>query len=155
MPNNLLILSSLVGAAAVFAWRLRETKRPINARKIVIPPLGMSTGFSMFVYPPTRIPLVWALSAFAIGVSLFAYPLIKSSRLVRTADAVMLQRSPAFLWILLGLVIVRVAARSYVENYVSPIQTGSLFFILAFGMIVRWRTQMYFEYRRLIASDTR
>ncbi len=31
-------------------------------------------------------------------------------------------------------------------------QTGGLFFILAFGMIVRWRVQMLLEYRALTRS---
>jgi len=58
------LFTSLLGAAAVMAWRIRETSRPITAPKIVIPPLGMSTGFIMFAYPPARIPLSWALCAF-------------------------------------------------------------------------------------------
>jgi membrane protein CcdC involved in cytochrome C biogenesis len=28
-------------------------------------------------------------------------------------------------------------------------QTGALFFVLAFGMILRWRAQMLLEYRKL------
>ena len=146
-----LILTSLAGAAAVLAWRVRETTRPVTARKIIIPPLGMSTGLSMFAFAPTRIPWSWAIAAFATGALLLSYPLIKSSKLVRRGDVVMLERSRAFLWILLGLVAVRFAARSYVEQYVSPLQTGAIFFILAFGMIARWRTSMYLEYRQLRA----
>jgi membrane protein CcdC involved in cytochrome C biogenesis len=30
-------------------------------------------------------------------------------------------------------------------------QTGGLFFILAFGMILRWRLNMFFQYRALTA----
>jgi len=150
--KSLLVFTSLLGAAAVIAWRVRETKRPVTARKIIIPPLGMSTGFCMFAYAPTRIPLLWGLSAFAVGALVLSYPLLKSSRLVRVGEVVMLERSPAFLWILLGLVAVRFAARSYIEHYVSPLQTGSIFFVLAFGMILRWRTLMYLEYRRVLSS---
>jgi membrane protein CcdC involved in cytochrome C biogenesis len=153
--KTILIVTSLAGAAAVLAWRVRETTRPVTVRKIVLPPLGMSSGFCMFGYPPARIPTLWALSAFAIGALLLSYPLLKSSRLVRRGDVVMLERSKAFLWILLGLVAVRLAARSYVEQYVSPLQTGSIFFIMAFGMIVRWRMLMYREYRQLQASAAR
>jgi membrane protein CcdC involved in cytochrome C biogenesis len=143
------IIVSLVGAAVILAWRMRETTRPVTARKIVIPPLGMSTGFSMFAYAPTRIPLLWGFSSFALGVLVFSYPLIKSSKLVRDGQHVMLRRSPAFLWILLGLVAVRFALRGYVEQYVTPLQTGSIFFVLAFGMIVTWRVLMFLEYRKL------
>jgi len=144
-----LLIPSLAGAAAVLAWRARETKRPVTARKIVIPPLGMSTGFCMFAYPPTRIPLSWAVVAFSAGALLLAYPLIRSSRLQRQGDHIMLQRSRSFLGILLALVAVRFAARAYIEQFVSPLQTGAIFFLLAFGMILPWRLLMLRQYQRL------
>lgn len=145
-------LASFAGAAAVLAWRVRETKSPVTARKILLPPLAMSTGFVMFLFPPARVPLVWALGAFAAGALFFAYPLVRTSELTRVGDAVVLRRSKAFLWILLGLVAARFALRSYVEQRVSPMQTGALFFVLAFGMILPWRALMYRRYRRLVAE---
>lgn len=147
-----MVISSLIGAAVVFTWRLRETSKPINARKILIPPVGMSTGFGMFLYPPTRIPILWGVAAFLFGALVLCYPLVKSSELARQGDDIMLRRSPAFLWILVGLVALRLLARSYVEQYVSPMQTGSIFFVLAFGMILPWRVLMYREYQRLTAA---
>jgi membrane protein CcdC involved in cytochrome C biogenesis len=147
--NAILVVGSLAGTAAVVAWRVRETTRPVTTRKIVVPPLGMATGFGMFAVPQLRIPVVWALAAFAIGVVLFSYPLIKSSKLIQEGDAVMLRRSPAFLWILFGLVAVRLLARTYVEQYISPLQTGTIFFVLAFGMISTWRVVMFIQYRKL------
>jgi membrane protein CcdC involved in cytochrome C biogenesis len=150
--NPALIATSVLGAGAVLAWRLRETRRPVTARKIIIPPLGMSTGFGMFLYEPTRIPLGWAASAVAIGALLLSYPLIRTSRLTRQGDVVMLQRSKAFLWILLGLVAIRLLARGYVQQFVNPMQTGSIFFLLAYGMIVPWRVLMFRQYRALLAA---
>jgi len=149
MPPAVLV-SSLVGAGAVVVWRLRETTRPVTARKIVIPPLGMSTGLSMFAYAPARIPLSWALFAFAIGALFLSYPLVKTSRLVREGREIRLRRSPSFLFVLLGLIVVRLLARSYVEGRVSTLQTGSIFFLVAFGMVGCWRVLMYAEYRRLL-----
>lgn len=136
------------------AWRVRETTRPVTVKKIVIPPLGMSTGLFMFVYPPTRVPVSWALFSFAIGAAVLSYPLIKTSALTRRGDTVFLQRSPAFLWILVGLVAIRLGARSYVEQHVDTLQTGSLFFLLAFGMIVRWRVGMFLDYRKLLRANS-
>jgi membrane protein CcdC involved in cytochrome C biogenesis len=148
MPPAILV-SSLLGASAVLVWRLRETSRPVTARKIVIPPLGMSTGLMMFAYAPTRIPLLWALVAFAIGAGVLSYPLLRTSKLVRVGSEIRLQRSRAFLVILIGLVAVRLLARSYVEDHLNTLQTGSIFFLLAFGMIVRWRVSMFLEYKAL------
>lgn len=144
------IVGSLLGAALVVAWRIRETQTPVTAKKLLIPPLGMSTGFCMFLAPQMRVPWVWAACAFAAGALFFSYPLIHTSRLVREGDVVMMQRSRAFLIIILGLAVVRLALRQYVEQYVSIPQTAGLFFILAFGMLLPWRVVMFARYRELV-----
>lgn len=143
------VIAAVAGTLAVLAWRIRESQRPVTTRGIVIPPLGMSTGFSMFVMPAFRVPWVWALGALVLGAAVFAKPLMASTTLEREGDVVMMRRSRAFLAILLGLAAVRFALRGYVDQIVSPQQTAGLFFILAFGMIVRWRSAMLVEYRRL------
>jgi membrane protein CcdC involved in cytochrome C biogenesis len=65
----------------------------------------------------------------------------------------MMQRSNAFFGVLILLAIIRVAARGYLDNVLTVQQTAGLFFLLAFGMIVRWRSQMYLEYRALMNRD--
>lgn len=142
----------LAGAAAMIAWRFQETRAPVTARRIVAPPLGMSTGFAMFLAPAARVPWLHAAIAFALGALVFAIPLARTSRLARSGDAIVLQRSKAFLWILLGLVALRFGLRAWIEEVLSPAQTAGLFFILAFGTIARWRVQMLLEYLRLRAE---
>ena len=151
MPDlhTLFVVGSLFGAAVIVGWRLREAERPVSLRKIVLPPLAMSTGFSMFAYPPARVPASWAFAALALGALVFAYPIVHSSRLHVRDGGIYLKRSPAFLWILLGLVALRVGLRSYIEQYIDPLRTAALFFLLAFGMIARWRIGMLLEFRRL------
>jgi membrane protein CcdC involved in cytochrome C biogenesis len=144
-------LGAVLGAAAMLAWRVREASTPVSARKIVAPPLGMSTGFLMFLAPAARVPWTWATGAFAIGALVLSIPLARTSTLVRRGDEVVMQRSRAFVWILLALFAVRLAARAWIERRVTPVQTGALFFVLAFGMIVRWRAGMLLAYRRLVA----
>jgi membrane protein CcdC involved in cytochrome C biogenesis len=143
------LVATLVGSTAILVWRIRETQRPVTAAKILIPPLGMSTGFLMFLAPQTRVPFTWGLAAFLVGALFLAYPLVHTSALTRSGDSVLLKRSRAFLVILLALVAVRIAARSYVERYVDAVQTGSLVFLLAFGMLLPWRVVMYLRYREL------
>ena len=133
------------------AWRVRETRTPVSTRKIVIPPLGMATGFAMFFVPMFRVPWSWALVAFAAGALVLAYPLLRTSRLVRDGEVVMLQRSNAFMAVIIALAAIRIAARGYLDTILSVQQTAGLFFILAFGMILRWRTQMLLDYRALRA----
>lgn len=146
------IVATLVGSAAIVAWRLHETQRPVTAARILVPPLGMSTGFCMFLVPQTRVPFSWGLAAFLAGVVFLSYPLVRTSSMRREGDAIVLKRSRAFLVIILALVAVRLLAREYVEQYVDTIQTGSLFFLLAFGMLLPWRIVMYLRYRQLAAE---
>jgi membrane protein CcdC involved in cytochrome C biogenesis len=94
--------------------------------------------------------LAWALVAFTIGAVALAYPLLLTSRLVRQGDVVMMERSNAFFAVILGLAAIRLLARGYFDTVLTIQQTGALFFVLAFGMIVRWRTRMFLEYRKLV-----
>ena len=134
------------------AWRVREARGAVSTRKIVIPPMGMATGFSMFFAPAFRIPWSWAAGAFLVGAVALAYPLLLTSRLVRQGDVILMQRSNAFFVVILALAAIRLMARGYLDAVLSVQQTGALFFVLAFGMIVRWRARMLLEYRKLSAA---
>jgi membrane protein CcdC involved in cytochrome C biogenesis len=149
IPGGTSIAGSLAGLAAVIVWRVREGRSAVSVKKIVAPPLGMATGFSMFLAPGFRIPLAWAGAAFLVGMVGLAYPLLKTSRLIRQGEAVMMQRSSAFFTVILLLAAVRILARGYFDTFLSVQQSAGLFFVLAFGMIVRWRAQMLIEYRKL------
>src|SRR6202161_3637275 len=132
------IVISLAGLVAVTAWRLREVRSAVSLRKIIIPPLGMATGFCMFFIP-----------AFLIGWVALAYPLLLTTRLIRIGDAIMMKRSSAFLVVLFVLAAVRFLARGYFDTILTVQQSAGLFFILAFGMIVRCRGQLLLDFRKL------
>jgi membrane protein CcdC involved in cytochrome C biogenesis len=140
---------SLLGLTAIMIWRVREGRSAVSLKKIVMPPAGMATGFSMFAVPAFRIPWTWAGVAFLVGTVGLAYPLLRTSRLVRRGEVVMMQRSSAFFAVILALAAVRILARGYFDTLLSVQQTAALFFVLAFGMVLRWRTQMLVEYRKL------
>lgn len=148
------VAAAILGFLGVMAWRIREGRSPVTVRKIIIPPLGMATGFSMFVVPAFRVPWLWALVAFAVGALVLAYPLIRTSRLAfhEDGETVMMRRSAAFFIVVIVLAVVRFAAKGYLDRFISMEQTAGLFFILAFGMILRWRVSMLMEYRRLTAA---
>jgi membrane protein CcdC involved in cytochrome C biogenesis len=141
--------AALIGTVAILAWRVRESRRPVSLRSLVIPPLGMSTGFSMFVVPAFRIPLMWGVIAFVLGAFVFAYPLVATPQLTVEDGLIMMRRSRWFLVVILALAAVRLGLREYISSIISVQQTAGLFFVLAFGMIVRWRTTLLMEYRRL------
>ena len=146
-------LAAGAGAVVVIIWRLRETRSPVSLKKIIIPPLGMATGFSMFVDPVFRVPWTWAGIAFLIGAIALAWPLLLTTRLEREGEAVMMRRSSAFLAVILVLAAIRIFARGYFDTILTTQQTAGVFFILAFGMILRWRLKMLSQYRTLVAAQ--
>ena len=146
------VATAILGFFAVLAWRIREGRTAVTTRKIVIPPMGMATGFCMFLVPAFRVPWLFAAVAFLLGAILLAYPLVRTSRLAYVGDEVMMHRSPSFFIVMIVLAIVRILAHSYLDTIMSIQQTAGLFFILAFGMILRWRVSMLLEYRRLTSS---
>lgn len=138
-------------ASSVIIVRLQAAKRPTSARKIIIPPLGMSTGFLMFALPFMRIPWTFGVIAFMVGC-LFSIPLIITSRMETVDDHVYLKRSPAFILVLLALLAIRLLLHSFIEKFVTIPQTGAIFFILAFGMLLPWRVAMYVRFKAFIAN---
>ena len=63
-----------------------------------------------------------------------------------------MRRSPGFILILLGLLGLRLALHDYIGHVLPARQTAALFFVLAFGMILRWRVTMYFNFRAMQAQ---
>jgi membrane protein CcdC involved in cytochrome C biogenesis len=141
-------VSALAGLTLIIL-RIRAGNQPTSLRKIVIPPLGMATGFIMFAFSATHIPWVWGLSAFLTGMLIFAFPLIVTTRLERVESEIYVRRSKAFVFIMLTLFIIRLSLHGVVEKYMSIPQTGAIFYLLAFGMIIPWRLAMISDYMRL------
>jgi membrane protein CcdC involved in cytochrome C biogenesis len=148
------VIVSIFGLLGVLAWRIREGRSAVTVKKIIIPPLGMATGFSMFLVPAFRVPWTWALTAFLIGMVALAWPLLITSKLVRDGDTIMMKRSNAFFLVVVALAAIRFFARDYLDSLMSLQQTAGLFFVLAFGMILRWRLRMLSEYRNLTAQTS-
>jgi membrane protein CcdC involved in cytochrome C biogenesis len=146
--------AAVIGLLGVLAWRIREGRTAVTVKKIIMPPLGMATGFSMFLVPAFRVPWTWAAVAFLIGGVALAWPLLITSRLVRTGDTIMMQRSNAFFLVVIALAAIRFFARGYLDSMMSLEQTAGLFFVLAFGMILRWRLKMLSQYRALTAQTS-
>jgi membrane protein CcdC involved in cytochrome C biogenesis len=146
------VLAAGAGAVLVIMWRLREARGAVSLRKIIIPPLGMATGFSMFVDSAFRVPWSWAAIAFLTGAAVLAWPLLLTTRLELQGETVRMKRSSAFLVVILVLAAIRLLARGYFDTILTTQQTAGIFFILAFGMIVIWRAKMLLDFRRLTAD---
>jgi membrane protein CcdC involved in cytochrome C biogenesis len=115
----------------------------------------MSTGFFMFIAPMMRIPWIWAIAALLLGALVLSLPLLHSTRLEERDGVVYMKRSPAFLAILLALLAVRLLLHDYIGQLISPLQTAAAFYLLAFGMIVRWRWTMHRQYNAIVSRLAR
>lgn len=146
------VLAAGAGAVVILMWRLREARTAVSLKKIIFPPLGMATGFSMFLDPAFRVPWAWAGIAFLIGAVALAWPLLLTTRLEMQGRTVRMKRSSAFLVVILVLAAIRLLARGYFDKLLTAEQTAGVFFILAFGMILIWRAKMLVDFHRLTAG---
>lgn len=139
---------AIMMAIVVFKFRMTETKRPVNAKKIILPPIFMSTGASMFLFPAFQLTSYELIEAISVGM-LFSILLIKTSKFEVKENQIFLQRSKAFIFILVGLLIVRLIAKIILGRSLNIGVLSGMFFMLAFGMIVPWRIVMYFQYKKI------
>jgi len=57
-----------------------------------------------------------AVCAFLLGAVVFAYPLLRTSRLVRDGEVIMMQRSNVFFAVVIVLAAIRILAHSYLDR---------------------------------------
>ena len=88
-----------------------------------------------------------------VGWFIFSYPLIRSTKFEKVDGQIFMQRSKSFVYILLGLLAVRLLLHGYIEQHISIPQTAALFFMLAYGMIVHWRISMYRQYQQFMTPE--
>ncbi len=134
-------------------FRHREAARPLSPMRILIPPIGMSTGAFMYVVPAFRPAPTNVLEALGAGAVCGAI-LVATTRLERRDQSVYLRRSRAFMYILLALIAVRWVARLWLRQSIPFQQLSGMFFLLALVMILEWRAAMFVNYRRLAAAIT-
>ncbi|MFD0771273.1 CcdC family protein [Bacillus sp. CGMCC 1.60114] len=148
---NLALLSSIFAicmAVGVMFIRLKAAKKPATLKKIVLPPIFMSTGAIMYLLPEFRLTAQEILEAITVGL-IFSIFLIKTSKFEIRGQEIYLKRSKAFIFILIGLLVVRIAFKSYLSQSLDVGQLSGMFFLLAFAMIVSWRVAMYRSFTKL------
>jgi membrane protein CcdC involved in cytochrome C biogenesis len=151
----MMIASSIVAICMgffVLFIRMKAQKKPVSSKKIILPPLFMSTGALMFIFPFFRVTLGELLEALTVGM-LFSILLIKTSKFEIRDNDIYLKRSKAFAFILIGLLIIRIVAKSILSTTIDYGALSGMFWILAFGMIVPWRIAMYIQYRKLYQEN--
>ncbi|MCR4385939.1 MULTISPECIES: CcdC family protein [Bacillus amyloliquefaciens group] len=151
MIKMMIIISSVIAAAmaiSVMIVRIKSSDKPASPKKIILPPIFMSTGALMFLFPIFRVTGEEFLEAITLGV-IFSIFLIKTSKFEIKNNEIYLKRSKAFVFILIGLLVIRIAMKSILSTTIDYGALSGMFWILAFGMIVPWRIAMFLSFRKL------
>lgn len=132
----------------VIILRMKAQQYPVNEKKLILPPIFMSTGALMYVIPYFRITGLEALEAMAVGL-MFSIVLIWTSRFEVKGHEIYMKRSKAFPIILISLLVIRTVMKLVISSQIDPGQLGGMFFLLAFSMILPWRIAMLMKYKKL------
>ncbi|WP_042361242.1 CcdC family protein [Geomicrobium sp. JCM 19055] len=155
--STLLLLTTIMAvlmSSAVIMIRLKAIKRPASVKKIIIPPIMMSTGFLMFVYEPARLETLQIFGPLITGV-ICSYFLIRTSNFHIREGEIYMERSKMFIYLLVGLLIARVIVKLILGEQVVLPQLAGMFFLLAFGMILPWRIAMLHSFKKIHRKATR
>ena len=156
IPPEVYLIITTIGAVfmGVFAMvvRSRSAKKPASAKKILLPPLFMSTGALMFIFPFFRVAPLQIAEALGAGI-IFSIVLIWTSKFEVKDGEIYLKQSKAFLFILIGLLLLRLTAKVILSSTIDIGELGGMFWILAFGMIIPWRAAMYIQFKKLTEKN--
>src|SRR5690625_5503921 len=100
-------------ATTMILVRMRASEKPASIKKIILPPLFMSTGALMFLFPMFRLQFSDVLEALLVGI-FFSFFLIKFSRFEIKNNEIYLIPSKAFIFILFGLLIFRFIIKLFI-----------------------------------------
>ena len=140
------IVFALFMGIVVIVIRMKAQKFPVNEKKIILPPIFMSTGALMYVIPYFRLTGE-ILESIILGV-IFSSVLIWTSHF-EVQGEVYMKRSKAFPIILISLLIIRTIIKIFISSSIDPGEIGGMFFLLAFSMIVPWRLAMLYKYKNV------
>ena len=141
------VVTAIMATAMIFI-RAKAAKKPASVKNIILPPIMMSTGAFMYIFPVFRISLYQVLEAFLVGV-IFSVLLIATSKFEVKDQNIYLTPSKIFIFVLFGLLAVRIILKTIIGQSISVGETSGMFFMLAFGMILTWRLAMLVKFLKL------
>lgn len=134
--------------AIVIVVRMKAQQFPVNEKKIILPPVFMSTGALMYVVPYFRLTHAEIVESIVIGV-IFSTVLMMTSHFEVKDNAIYLKKSKAFPVVLVSLLIIRTVLKVFLGNSIDAGELAGMFFLLAFSMLLPWRLAMLWRYKQL------
>ncbi|GEN45014.1 CcdC family protein [Alkalibacillus haloalkaliphilus] len=148
---GLITVMAVIMATGMIVVRMRASKKPASVKKIILPPLFMSTGALMFFVPYFQIEWILVVEAVIVGL-LFSILLIYTSNFEIKENDIYLKPSKALGFILIGLLLIRLTWKAITGADISVGETSAMFYILAFAMLLTWRIAMLLKYLKLKES---
>jgi len=152
LNNTVLLIGSTVVAlfmaTTMIIVRAKVAKKPTSVKRIILPPIFMSSGALMFIFPVFRLTLLEVSEAVIVGI-LCSLLLIKFTKFEIEDGEIYLIPSKAFIVILVTLLVVRIIFKLIIGSFISFGATSGMFFLLAFVMILCWRSTMVWKYLQL------
>lgn len=151
---NWVIVSTLVAgvmAVTMIFIRAKAARRPTSIKRLILPPLFMSTGALMFVFPMFHVSIYQLIESVGMGVfsSIF---LIRTSNFKIHESDIYLVPSKAFIVIISSLLVIRIAVKLVIGQVIAFGELSGMFYLLALGMIVSWRLAMVFKFMKIKRS---
>src|SRR5699024_12773801 len=97
------IIAMLMATAMVFI-RIKAAERPTNFKRIILPPIFMSTGALMYIFPVFRLDLLTISEACIIGI-IFSVFLIKTTKFEIRDEVIYIIISYTYVFLLFGFLI--------------------------------------------------
>lgn len=152
MNNTVLVLGSTIiaffMALMMIFVRSKVAQRPTSVKRIILPPIFMSSGALMYIFPVFRLSLLEIGEVVIVGL-LFSILLIRFTKFEICGQDIYLIPSKSFIFILLGLLILRIIFKLIIGSFISFGTTSGMFYLLAFVMIISWRIAMVRKYMLL------
>src|SRR5699024_7227455 len=102
-----------------------------------------------FVFPAFRLEWIEIFEACIVGM-LFSILLIKTTKFeIKNNDKIYLIPSKSFVFVLFGLLFIRIIIKIIIGSTISFGETSGMFFLLGFAMILTWRLTMLYKYNQL------
>lgn len=152
MNNTILVVGSTVialfMATTMIVVRSKVAQKPTSIKRIILPPIFMSSGALMYLFPVFRLSILEVGEVIVVGL-LFSILLIKFTKFEVSGKDIYLIPSKSFIFILIVLLAVRIIFKFVIGSFISFGTTSGMFYLLAFVMIISWRGAMVWKYMRL------
>ncbi|HLR15911.1 MAG TPA: cytochrome c biogenesis protein CcdC [Bacillota bacterium] len=151
---NWALISTMVAAimaTTMIFVRAKAAKNPTTVKKIILPPLFMSTGALMFLFPTFQLSFYQVIEAFGVGMICSIF-LIRTSNFEIQNNEIYLIPSKAFIIIISILLIIRIGMKLMFGQVIAFGELSGMFYLLALGMIGTWRVAMLVKFIALKRS---